>query len=257
MARAEPSSSLSPAEVVAALAPRVTAQRLARLEAVAALRTRHLKAVLERFHDRHNVAACVRSADAIGLEGLELILAERPGERPPRDPLLAADEAGRDLEGEAWVPTVGFKSDRWVELAQHAQLDDAIASLRREGYRIAVTALGAASGGARPLTPDEVPLDRPLAVVFGNERDGVSGEAIAAADLFVAVPMRGFVASLNVSVAFAMVMGRLRDRMDAEVGPRGLTAAEQEALVARWLRASVPHAEALLARAVEARGRKG
>jgi tRNA (guanosine-2'-O-)-methyltransferase len=248
----------SPAEVIAALAPQVTAARLARLASVAAQRTAYLAAALERFHDRHNVAACVRTADALGLAALDIIPAERPGERPPRDPLLAADERGHDLDGAGSVPTIAFRTDRWVDLVEHSSLEDAAAALRQRGHRIAVTALGAA-GGARPLTPDEVPLDRPIAVVFGNERDGVSREALDAADLLVAIPMRGFVASLNVSVAFAMVMGRLRDRLDAEVaaGTRGLATAEQETLVARWLRASVPHAEALLARRGADLGRKG
>ncbi len=47
---------------------------------------------------------------------------------------------------------------------------------------------------------------RPTTIVLGAEKDGVSPQAIAAADLHVAVPMGGMVESLNVSVAAALIL---------------------------------------------------
>jgi tRNA (guanosine-2'-O-)-methyltransferase len=224
----------SPAEIIARLGAHVSPGRLARLRAVAARRTRHLSALCERFADLHNVAACMRTAEALGLQELHVVMdadatpeAER---RPPRDPIVAR--------------SVSLASERWIDRSDHASSEAALAALRQRGYRIVVSA----AAGELPETPlAALPLDRPLALVLGNERDGILAATTAQADARVAIAMRGFVQSLNVSVAFAIVMARLRERLEAEldVSAWALGAAEQEALVARWLLAHVPHAEAI------------
>lgn len=53
---------------------------------------------------------------------------------------------------------------------------------------------------------NECDLNRPLAVVFGSEEDGISNELLRAADELVKIPMRGKIQSLNVSVAAGMVL---------------------------------------------------
>lgn len=234
---------VSASAVIARLAAHVEPRRLERMRAVAALRTRHLGALCERFYDLHNIAACTRTADALGLQELHVVPESGLSEaerRPPRDPTLAEGSAPPDPGR-----SVSLASERWVDRVDHQDTLAAFASLREAGHRIAVTAFG----DAGELTPvDALPLDRPLTVVWGNEQRGVSAEALALADHRVLIPMRGFVPSLNVSVAFAIVMARLRDRLEAERAPDSwlLTGAEQEALVARWLFTHVPHAAAIL-----------
>jgi tRNA G18 (ribose-2'-O)-methylase SpoU len=56
----------------------------------------------------------------------------------------------------------------------------------------------------------------PVCLVMGNEVDGVSEEVIAEADLAVEIPMLGLKQSLNVSVAYGIVMYHILSRYLAE-----------------------------------------
>lgn len=91
------------------------------------------------------------------------------------------------------------------------------------------------------MAPEEL-ADLPrLALVLGNEREGISPELQGACSRRVRVPMRGFVESLNVSVTAAILLhaatrGRTGD-LDAET---------QRKLYARALYLSVPRAEDVL-----------
>jgi len=244
---AMPPLDLDPAAIIERLGAHVQPRRLARMRDVAARRTRYLGAVCERFFDLHNIAACLRTADALGLQDLHVVPEPVPPgalRRPPRDLTLGDEVAGVDASADPGR-SVSMASERWVDRVDHPSVADAVATLRTAGHRIAVTALD----DAGEITPvDALPLDRPLSILWGNERRGVSPEAIALADLRVTIPMRGFVPSLNVSVAFAIVMARLRDRLEAERPHAAwpLSPPEQEALVARWLFAHVPQATAIL-----------
>ena len=53
---------------------------------------------------------------------------------------------------------------------------------------------------------DAVFAEEKIALVVGNEKDGVSETALSNADRIIKIPMRGFVQSLNVSVAAAIVL---------------------------------------------------
>lgn len=54
--------------------------------------------------------------------------------------------------------------------------------------------------------PQEVDWTRPTAFILGNEKFGISDEAVALADATAIIPMSGFVESFNISVAAALIM---------------------------------------------------
>ena len=245
---------LTPPQVIAALSPHVTPRRLARMQAVLAQRTRHLTAVLEELYDPHNVAACARTAEGLGLQDLHLVPhpPPKPTSRPSRDPAQTMGDLGGAPDPEAPDPdladadlarAVSGRAERWLDLFEHRTIETAIAHLKTTGHRVVATAL---SADAIPLTA--LPLDRPLAIVFGNERSGVSPTGLALTEHRVVFPMRGFAQSFNVSVAFSLIMGQLRTRLDAELPSSTWTLppTDQTTLLARWLESSIPHAEAIL-----------
>lgn len=74
------------------------------------------------------------------------------------------------------------------------------------------------------------------ALVFGNEVNGVSEELLSLADATCCVPMTGFVESLNISVAAAIVLHEAREsRIRAQGHHATLSAEEQETLRAVYL----------------------
>ncbi|HEX3811550.1 MAG TPA: TrmH family RNA methyltransferase [Mycobacteriales bacterium] len=73
---------------------------------------------------------------------------------------------------------------------------EAVRALRGAGFQVVVTSPhGAHLQTMAPLR------GRRLALVVGNETDGVGAATLAAADLVVQIPMAGPVESLNVGVA--------------------------------------------------------
>jgi len=88
------------------------------------------------------------------------------------------------------------------------------------------------------VTPAELAERPKVAVVFGNEHRGPSEAMRARAEGTYAIPMRGFVESLNVSVAAAITLHALTADRRGE-----LSEPEREALIARWLLATVRDGE--------------
>lgn len=214
-----------PGRAAELLQPYLRPTRLARFRAVLGRRTRRITALLERVHDPHNLSACVRSCDAFGIQHLHIV-----------------PEIGVELK---LSRKVASGAQRWVSLHVHADTATAVSALRAEGYGLYATALGDV---ATTMPVRNTPLERPLCVVFGNERDGVSDALLKAADGNVTVPMYGFVDSFNISVAFALTMHTLRDRLAASgIADGDLSPQERTRLLDRWVISDVPRADEVLA----------
>ena len=109
-------------------------------------------------------------------------------------------------------------------------------SLREAGFTLVAT------HPEGELLPEDLVNIPKLALVLGNEHEGIGEVLMRAADRSVRVPMRGFVESLNVSVSAAVLLAAAtRDR------PGDLPADDQRRLYARGLFRSVHRAGEILA----------
>lgn len=223
-----------PGRATELLSPFVLPERIARMEAALAARTAHLVPVLEHLHDPHNIGACLRTMDALGVHEVHVV--RQPAPPPPPGQWPEPLKLGRDI-------TRGC--EKWLEVHVHDDGTRAFAALAERGFRIAVTDIH----GDRPAySPLDVPLDKPLAIVFGNEHDGVSEAARVAADCRLLMPMHGFVESLNVSVAAALIVARLRERVDSEVSAAtsALTSERRTQTLDTWICNEIAHLRAVL-----------
>ncbi len=210
-------------------------ERKARIDAVVAGRTRTLTVVMEAFCDPQNVNAVLRTCEAFGVQALHAI----EGPMKPYD---------RNKK-------ISQNADKWLDLRRWSSTRACLEHLKAEGFAVYATHLDERS---RPL--GELPFAGKVALVFGNEHRGVSDEALALADATYAIPMRGFVQSLNVSVAAAISIAHAVARREAERGRHGdLTEAEAAALRERFYvlgvkqRARIAKAEAAADRAARRR----
>lgn len=200
--------------IVRALRPLLTEARLQRIEEVIADRTRAVTVVLDRLIDPHNVAAVMRSADAFGVQELHVV----------------ESDAGFTAS-----PRVAKGSQPWLDIRRYSNPSSCLQTLRERGFEIHVATMN----GER--TPEQLRSCSPIAVVLGNEHEGVGSALREQADGTFAVPMRGFVESLNVSVAAAITLYALtRERQP------GLSEADREQLRARFYMASVREADLIL-----------
>jgi tRNA (guanosine-2'-O-)-methyltransferase len=206
---------LHPAEVVIeALSSVVTPERRRRIQQVVAQRTDDVVVVLDSISDPHNSSAVLRSADAFGVQTVHVI-----------------------------VGSYGFRTSlgvskgthRWLDVIRYETPQACARRLKDAGYAIYVAAMGV------DRDPEGLRGSSRVAVVFGNEHRGVSPEMAELADGSFSIPMRGFVESLNVSVAAAITMQTL-----AAGTRKPLSEARQRALEARFLMNSVKNADQVI-----------
>jgi tRNA (guanosine-2'-O-)-methyltransferase len=215
-------ASTDPATICAALAPLLLDERRTRIDAAVSARLSGLRVVIENLHDPHNGAAVLRSAEAFGIQRVDVI---------------------EQLEPFRFSSTVTQGCEKWLDVVRHPNLDVAVDVLRRDGFVIYAAVPGA------DASVEDLSFARPAAVMVGNEHEGLSGAAIDAADRTFSIPMAGMTASLNLSVATALIAERaaaLRRRALRAEGD--LDGAAQLALRARFYAASVRGAEAVVER---------
>jgi len=201
----------------------LTPERLARIETVLSGRTRNLSLVLEDVTDPHNVAACLRSAEALGVQDVHVI-------------------AGRSSFGAAHKVTQG--TDKWLTLRTHRSPADCVKTLKSHGMTLAVGALD-----ERAVPIQDLDFSRPVALAFCNEHSGVSSELLALADHVFYIPMLGFAQSFNISVASAIGLYFAVSRRVKIFGTNGdLPEEDLTSLRALWIHKSVPLADAMLDR---------
>lgn len=213
-----------PAAICRALEPMLTPERIARIDAVLAQRLASVTAAVEDTYDPHNAAATIRTCEALGLQELNVI---EPGAR-----FSAAKGVTRGAH-------------RWIDLHRWPTAVAAIESLHARGFRVYATLPDA------KVSIEDVDVGSPLAVIFGNEHDGVSQSAIAACDASITVPMFGFTESFNLSVTVGLAMGRLAQRRRAHLGGHGdLDEVRKARLRARWFALRIRGVVGVLERAL-------
>lgn len=155
-------------------------ERFARINALLDRRQPDLTLCLESVHKNHNLSALIRTADAVGLHEVHAIWFDRKGK----------------IKG-----GTAMGSQQWVKVHHHDSTADAVAQLKDEGKQVLVTHLSPSSVDFR-----KVDYTRPTAIIFGQEKHGVSEQALDLADQHVVIPMVGMAQSLNVSVAAAAIL---------------------------------------------------
>ena len=161
----------------------LTEERKGRFIEILGSRTKYLTIAAEDVFQLHNASAIVRSCDVFGIQDVHLIEG-RFGNRLDKNIAMGAQQ--------------------WVDINTHPDVSTCIENLRSEGYRIVATIPGS---GAKSL--DEFTITQKTALFFGTEKEGLSKEAINAADEFLHIPMVGFSESLNVSVSAAIIIQKL------------------------------------------------
>ncbi|REF42481.1 tRNA (guanosine(18)-2'-O)-methyltransferase TrmH [Serratia ficaria] len=155
-------------------------ERYARICEMLATRQPDLTVCLEQVHKPHNVSAIIRTADAVGVHQVHAVWPTT------RMRTLVSSAAG---------------SNSWVNVKTHRTISDAVGHLKAQGMQILATNLS-----ARAVDFREVDYTRPTCVLLGQEKTGITEEALALADQDIVIPMIGMVQSLNVSVASALIL---------------------------------------------------
>ena len=201
----------------------LTPERKAKIETILAYRTRYVTVVLEDIHTSQNAGAVLRNCDNFGIQDVHII------EQTSNFKVNLNVTRGC----QKWLTTHRYRQQR-------GNIHNCINALRAWGYCIVATT---------PQTDacelPVLPLDRPIALLFGNELGGLSWDALEQADQHLKIPMYGFSESFNISVSTALCLQSICDRLRQAPYPWQLTPDEQRTLRLQWYRSSCTNIEQL------------
>lgn len=150
-----------------------------------------LTVVLDNVRSLNNIGSVFRTSDAFRVEHIALCgITATPPHREIHKTALGAEES--------------------VAWSYHEDSVECVRGLKEKGYKVYAVEL---AHDSLKLGTDEVATDKPVAIVFGNEIDGVQEEVMELCDGYLEIPQSGTKHSLNVSCAAAIAIWELYKTM--------------------------------------------
>jgi tRNA (guanosine-2'-O-)-methyltransferase len=160
----------------------MTPERNTRLTSVLNKRQNDLTVVLENVFDPHNISAVMRTCDSVGIQEI-FILNTRIGPH------------------KRWGAKSSSSASKWLTIRQFTDTEACFKVLRERYDTILTTHLATDASDLYALD-----LTGKVALVFGNEHEGVSADVLAHSDGNFVIPQVGIIRSLNISVACAVTI---------------------------------------------------
>lgn len=140
--------------------------------------------VLDNIRSLFNVGSMFRCADAAGIE--KMLLCGITGYPP-----------------QGGITKISLGAEESVPWEYHRTTVDAVRTLKEQGYHVLALEQAQESIAYYEYVPF---VDRRIAIIVGNEVEGVSDVVMKMADGAIEIPMAGVKNSLNVSVACGIVV---------------------------------------------------
>lgn len=198
----------------------LTEERLAKIEHYAQESSAFVLPVMEDIFQFRNAAAIVRSVEACGFHR------------------IVAMESMNVFNPNLRV-TKG--AETWVEVVKKPHNTETLQEICNEGYQI----LAVSPEHNATLLPD-FKMTKPVALVFGTEKEGVTEDILNFADETIAIPMYGFTKSFNVSVAAAICMYDLKQKLISSGLDYKLPDPQRWEMMVRWAANSIPSGDRIL-----------
>lgn len=198
----------------------LTEERLQKIEFYSKESSDFILPVMEDVYQFRNAAAIVRSVEACGFHKIVALEKENSFE-----PNLKVTKG----------------AENWVEIEKMQWHLDSIKEIKNRGYKI----IAVSPEKNATMLPD-FELKGPITLCFGTEWEGVTEEILDFADETLAIPMYGFTKSFNVSVAAAICMYELKQKLIKSSLDYKLS---EEKLLERkilWAKNSIPSGELIL-----------
>ena len=155
-------------------------------------RTRHFTVAIEDIFQPHNASAIVRSCDIFGVQDLHVI----------------------ESKYKFYASRLVAKgAQKWIDFSMYNQQNknntlDCITNLRSKGYKIIAT-----TPHNESCLLQDFDITQKSAFFFGVEKQGLSKDVMDNADGFLKIPMVGFTESLNISVAAAIILQNMNEKL--------------------------------------------
>ncbi len=167
----------------------MTPERYARICHVLNKRQPDLTVITDEVHKQRNLAAIIRTCDAVGIDTVHCVVPET---------------------GYQTYSGTSASAEKWVEAKYYSDVETPITQLHDQGFQVV-----AANLSDKAVDYREIDYTKPTALLMGAEVKGVSDRAHTLCDHEVVLPMLGMVESFNVSVACALILAQAQTQREA------------------------------------------
>ena len=191
----------------------ITEERKQRFSEIISQRTNHFTVAMEDVFQMHNTSAVVRTCEVFGVQQAHSI----------------EGRYGKRLDEK-----IAMGAQKWVDVFRYDDTQKCIDTLREKGYQIVAT-----TPHKDAYLLNDFDISKKSAFFFGTEKEGLSQKVLAQADTYLKIPMVGFTESLNISVAVAIVLQQLTDKLRRSNIKWQLTDEERYNVLEQWTKISV------------------
>lgn len=191
----------------------ITEERKQRFLEIISQRTNHFTVAMEDVFQMHNTSAVVRTCEVFGVQQAHSI----------------EGRYGKRLDEK-----IAMGAQKWVDVFRYDDTQKCIDILREKGYQIVAT-----TPHKDAYLLNDFDISKKSAFFFGTEKEGLSEQVLSQADTYLKIPMVGFTESLNISVAVAIVLQQLTDKLRRSNIKWQLTDEERYSVLEQWTKISV------------------
>ena len=208
----------------------ITEERKERFLQVISARTNHFTVAMEDVFQMHNTSAVVRTCEVFGVQQAHSI----------------EGRFGKRLDAK-----IAMGAQKWVDVFRYNDTQSCIDALRTQGYQIVAT-----TPHKDAYFLNDFDISKKSAFFFGTEKEGLSEQVLSQADTYLKIPMVGFTESLNISVAVAIVLQQLTDKLRRSKVAWQLTDEERLSTLINWTKKSIRNVKDVLKRYEELTAQK-
>jgi len=196
----------------------VTEKRKELFKKVLRERTRHFTVAIEDIFQPHNASALVRTCDIFGVQDMHVI----------------------ESKYKYYASRLVAKRDQQrIDITMYNQKDtnntlNCITALREKGYKIIAT-----TPHNESCLLQDFDVTQKSAFFFGVEKEGLSKDVMDNADGFLKIPMVGFTESLNISVAAAIILQNMNEKLKTSTVDWQLSELEKSEIYQDWLEKTI------------------
>jgi tRNA (guanosine-2'-O-)-methyltransferase len=160
----------------------MTPERQHKILSVLHKRQPNLTVIMENIQDPRNITAVMRTCESVGIQAIHVITTKVP--------------RFKKFEFKS-----GMSAFKWMQVHQYTSIESCVHLLQQQGFSLFTTHLN-----TKAVSVYEMDFTQKIALVFGNEHNGVSEELNAMANGNFIIPQVGMIQSLNISVACAVTL---------------------------------------------------
>lgn len=166
-----------------------------RADAIRPFRCKNLIAVLEDPEDIKNIGTVIRNVNALGVEKVYVV-----------DPRHRLSDDWQDLREQRSLSSTSVSAVKWTFVKRFDSTRACLDHLAKNHFTSIVTSPHRKGCRNEILHEVDFTAYTKLAVWFGNEGRGITGEAAEASDMCISIPMFGMIESLNLGTSSGIVL---------------------------------------------------